>query len=1286
MLNKKIFKKGDKKMKHKYLLLTIILFAFLFLFPTTSLALIPGDFGSADNGPPDGVVDFEDLMLFAMTYGSTEGDANWNEVCDIASQGGVLQPDGVIDFEDLMIFAMNYGKRDAVANVRAITVISNTEKSNFQDRIDKDLENKEGFSGDYKSIESKTKTGTHYHIYVHWSTYSEANTYKVYRKVNEGDFIEVFDGYPPPSSNWPGWDGHGWYDLDVQDGNTYSYYVIAYGTGWQTEPSEIATRYTWLPPCSLSSPSDGAIITTLEPTFSWNPVGLETSDFPYGDICYGTTNLWMFDESTDEEVWWSSFDGMTASTATYNYDGNATPLVLGHSYRWCTLGHGDDENNRMIASSDSEWREFIYVGSEEAIISQVNAYTVTYHPDRAKSFIEATKLESGCIPGSTYYFNEPQGTKEGDTEYGMRIYWSAYLAASGCGYKVYKSVDGLPPTVVFSQEAPSGYDWYRWWDEDVSPGSTYSYYVTAYGGFGETLPSQTVTRETWLPPSSAISPVHNSIITDPNPVFTWNSTGITTPYEDIDFGETILRVWDETSGDDEPIWELELDGLTVSTVTYNQDGEAPPLIPGHLYSWNTGAHGYDEDLMAISWTENWQFNYGNLVCGLHATAKTYEYEGNIEYQIKLRWNSYPEASDYHLYRRIGQGVFSEIQGEIYEDDGEMEFRDENVDGVSTYSYYVTADTTSGETSPSLIVTIDTFLPPCYCTTPSHESVVTNPTPTLEWINMDIDNFPYGPLYFADNNIRVEDESTGEEVWELKIEDFNVSSAVYNQDGEAVPLIPGHTYEFSICADCEDESGDEIANSVSWSRFYYGSLVPNICCRAITCSSGEHQIEIGWGHYPEATDYHIYKSINSGGYTEIFGYYEENEDGHWFIDNDVIDENTYRYYITADTPTGETAPSYTDTIDTWLPLCSLSSPTDEAIVTTSEPTFSWNTIGLETSDFPYGSIFYAESHLRVRDESSGNERVWNIDLDDCTTSTVNYNQDGQATPLVIGHRYNWYYYCSGHSEEGESIAESFGENWQFIYTGGAPAVISEVNAFTQIGNDLAQSSGLIEYLIEADLIPFFYQLNKDEISRSKEVYRHINIQWTAYLEESNCGYKVYKSTDGVTFTEVFSQEAPSGYDWYGWGDEDVQEGNTYSYYVTAYGDTWETEPSETVTRETWLPISYLESPIDGATINDSEPTFTWLPVGIADYPYEGTIYSGHTILRVYEDPAYNGDIWSTHSGDLTTSTFIYNQDGQAPSLISGEYYEWNVIGHGVDQEGELAAVSVAGNWGFTYIEN
>jgi len=103
-------------MKQKYLLLVMILFVFLILFSIPSLALIPGDFGSAGGGPPDGCVDFEDLMIFALAYGSTSADTNWNPLCDIAGQGSPT-PDGIIDFEDLMIFAMNYGQRDIATKI-----------------------------------------------------------------------------------------------------------------------------------------------------------------------------------------------------------------------------------------------------------------------------------------------------------------------------------------------------------------------------------------------------------------------------------------------------------------------------------------------------------------------------------------------------------------------------------------------------------------------------------------------------------------------------------------------------------------------------------------------------------------------------------------------------------------------------------------------------------------------------------------------------------------------------------------------------------------------------------------------------------------------------------------------------------------------------------------------------------------------------------------------------------------------------------------------------------------
>jgi len=76
---------------------------------TYMLTFILGDFGSANGGPLDCIVDFEDLMIFALAYGSTPSNPNWNPVCDIAGTGGPA-PDGVIDFEDLMVFAMHYGE------------------------------------------------------------------------------------------------------------------------------------------------------------------------------------------------------------------------------------------------------------------------------------------------------------------------------------------------------------------------------------------------------------------------------------------------------------------------------------------------------------------------------------------------------------------------------------------------------------------------------------------------------------------------------------------------------------------------------------------------------------------------------------------------------------------------------------------------------------------------------------------------------------------------------------------------------------------------------------------------------------------------------------------------------------------------------------------------------------------------------------------------------------------------------------------------------------------------
>ena len=203
---------------------------------------------------------------------------------------------------------------------------------------------------------SKVSYNTEDHVIaVTWHAYYEAVGYRVYRSKNGASYVLILDLQPTPGDNW-----YGFYDEDVSPGNTYSYYVIAYGTDWETDPSEIVTIDTFLPSCSLSSPSDGATINNPNPVFKWSPVGI--SSFPYGSIYYGYSDLYVYDDTAGEQTWWILFDDIITSSATYNQDGLASPLISGHDYIWDSWGYGFDENWNLIAISLSEDWGFTYTG------------------------------------------------------------------------------------------------------------------------------------------------------------------------------------------------------------------------------------------------------------------------------------------------------------------------------------------------------------------------------------------------------------------------------------------------------------------------------------------------------------------------------------------------------------------------------------------------------------------------------------------------------------------------------------------------------------------------------------------------------------------------------------------------------------------------------------------------------------------------------------------------------------------------------------------------------------
>jgi hypothetical protein len=70
-------------------------------------------------------------------------------------------------------------------------------------------------------------------------------------------------------------------------------------------------------------------------------------------------------------------------------------------------------------------------------------------------------------------------------------------------------------------------------------------------------------------------------------------------------------IWYECGGSYGEWWWLDFDDLTISSATYNQNGQAAPLVNSHAYQWDIYSYGYDENgkLIAYCWSKVWDFTY-----------------------------------------------------------------------------------------------------------------------------------------------------------------------------------------------------------------------------------------------------------------------------------------------------------------------------------------------------------------------------------------------------------------------------------------------------------------------------------------------------------------------------------------------------------------------------------------------------------------------------------------------------------------------------------------------------
>jgi len=975
-------------MKQKYLLLTILLFVFLFLFSTPSLALIPGDFGSTDNGPPDGVVDFEDLMIFALAYGSIPVDTNWNPDCDIASQGSPT-PDGIIDFEDLMIFAMHYGEREGAAWTVMVYLDGD---NNLYDFAWSDL-------GEMESVGSTNEVN----IVVQLDSYSNPGTYRYYvTSVEQGstfpyysaDIVQTLPEQnmadPNVLSNFINWTttnypaeryllvlwnhGGGWRDKDVlpkgiiwddTSGDFMTMIELAQGLEGASEQIDIIgfdaclmqmAEVAYEIGSSLTNPPNYGIASqelewgygwpyddilshlTLNPTINEATL-CETIVNDYINYCGTPATLSAFQVTPEiannglsainnfanalmNSVYSSEIATARSSAQSYIYYPeykdfydfaqiiyNTVPdcqaqaqeimnyvnefiIAEAHTGTEVANSHGlsiflpdnsggyDSNYDSLRFAIDTQWDEFLL--GTEGVVTDVRAIPTTRHLSMSKEgeIVYLSEEENELL--QNYEIMEDDEGVKGEVINDILVLWDAYYGVDG--YRAYRSVDGGDFVPIFEwQDPPVGSSGYAFYDSDILEGKTYSYYVTAYGPDWETNPSNivsiTITSQTFLPACSLISPTDGSTITETNPVFSWSPVGLDAPdlpYGQIYSGRTYFRIYDASTF--ETAWSISFDNMTTSSVTYDQNGSASPLLPGHNYKWYVRTYGYDNNgnWVATSYSETWQFYYNGpaIVTGVWAYTITYQssmsklqykidqlveegkisygyhlnellppQKGVVEHRIDIEWHSYPEATGYRVYRNVSETGYTLL------DDWQPSYSydwygiwDIDVSDGTTYSYYVTAYGPDWETAPSQIITRDTFLPPCSLISPPDGSVVSESTPTFTWNPVGVTSFPYDSISSGDSDLWVYDDTANEGAWWAWFNNMTTSTATYNQDGYADPLVAGHSYVWNSWGYGYDANDNLIAISESedWGFDYEGGVIPPSVYRAFLVGVGDYQ--------------------------------------------------------------------------------------------------------------------------------------------------------------------------------------------------------------------------------------------------------------------------------------------------------------------------------------------------------------------------------------------------------------------------------------------------------------
>ena len=706
------------------------------------------------------------------------------------------------------------------------------------------------------------------------------------------------------------------------------------------------------------------------------------------------------------------------------------------------------------------------------------------------------------------------------------------------GFKVERSTGGSPFTLV----TIVGANVTAWSNTSLVTGTTYTYRVKAYDGPNESAYSNTASA-TPLPAPAAPTGLQATAVTSSRIDLSWtdNST-----YEQ---GFKLERA---TGGGGFVLVAV----LGANVTAYSNTG----LITGTTYTYRVKAYeGPNESDPSNTATATTPAPPA-APTGLVATPVT-------STRIDLQWvDNATGEQGYRVERATGGGGFSQVAALGA---NATSWSSTSLVSGTTYSYRVKAYDGPNESGYSNIVSATPLPPPA-----APSGLVATPISSTRIDLVWVDNATY------EQGFKVERSTDGVSFTQIAV--LGQNAAAFSSTG----LLAGQTYTFRVRA-YEGANDSGYSNTASATTTSGPAAPSNLSATAITSS----RIDLVWTDNATGEQgFKVERSTDGVTFTQI-ALLGANVTA--YSNTGLVTGAAYTYRVRSYTGPNDSAPSNTATA-TPLPAPAGPSSLTAVAVTSSRIDLAWTdnstyeqgfkverstdgvtftqiaTTGANVTTYSNTSLASGTTYTyRVRAYDGPNDSAWSNTASATTPTGPPAPSSLTATPVTPS-RIDLAWTDNSSTEQGFKIERSTGGSWSVIASVGAN-VTSYANTSLTSGTVYSYRVKAYDgpnesaYSNTASASPLPPPAAPSSLAATPVSSSRIDLVWTDNASNEQ-GFKVERSTDGVTFTLL----AVLGANTTVYSATSLNAGTTYAFRVRAYEGPNESAPSNTAPATTLAP--------------------------------------------------------------------------------------------------------------------